>query len=155
MFYEDIRKIKQSPQALLQECCLGASNTCTCLQRSEMTEGAETLHIFSMAQFPLGRAPFLLYLRSPTPIRVELCPPNDAEVLTSTPVNVTFFAHRASAGEQIRMKSLGGTLDQFHCVLIKRRGLGPETDTQGGRPCEHEGSTSSLHNCETMLCFCY
>lgn len=76
--------------------------------------GTETLCLQHCVISP-WKPPSLLYLESPTPIRVELCPPKDVEVLTSISVNMIFFGYRAFV-DQIRMKSLGWTPIQFYLM---------------------------------------
>lgn len=137
VYDKNIRKIKQLPEPCCkesQECCLGACSQTTCVQRSEMTRRYWNALYLQHCVISPWKPPSLLCLESPTPIRVELCPPKDVEVLTNIAMNMIFFGFRAFVDDQVRVKSLGWTPIQFYCILIKRRSL--DTDRHA-----HRGNT--------------
>lgn len=60
------------------------------------------------------------------PLWVELCTPRDVVVQIPVPVNMISFGYRAFADGQVKMGSLGETLIQYYCALIKRQHLDTE-----------------------------
>ena len=65
-----------------------------------------------------------------TPWWVGLCapPPNNVDVLTPVPVNVTLFGTRVFEDHQVKIRSLEWGLTQYACSLIKRGDLDTGTN---------------------------
>ena len=73
---------------------------------------------------------------------IELCPQNEAEVLTPAPMYVTWCGNKVFANNQGKMKSSRWPLLHHGYVFIKRGHLDPDK-AHGETPCKNKGSDQS------------